>query len=119
MTDFTLGLDEAAKILNAENNIVPRTDQNMNPTAAIIVMFMLSLTISSMGFFPFASAFVNIVSPSKGEAVPAGSTLTISGTSDDNAQTNCNIQIIVNDNRPCIKIQSPSDQETIQNGPLY
>jgi hypothetical protein len=63
MTDFTLGLDEAAKILNAENNIVPRTDQNMNPTAAIIVMLMLSLTISSMGFFPFASAFVNIVSP--------------------------------------------------------
>jgi hypothetical protein len=72
----------------------------MNPTTAVVVMLMLSLTISSMGFFPFASAFVNIVSPSKGEAVPAGSSLTISGTSDDNAQTNCNIQIIVNDNRP-------------------
>jgi hypothetical protein len=38
---------------------------------------MLSLTVSSMGFFPFASAFVNIVSPSKGEAVPAGSSLTL------------------------------------------
>ena len=81
----------------------------MNPTAAIIVMLMLSLTISSMGFFPFASAFVNIVSPSKGEAVPAGSPLTVSGTSDDNAQTNCNIQIIVNDNRPY--------QDTIPVGP--
>ena len=52
---------------------------------------------------------VNIVSPSKGEAVPAGSTLTVSGTSDDTAQTNCNIQIIVNDNRPY--------QDTIPVGP--
>jgi hypothetical protein len=34
------------------------------------------------------------------EAVPAGSSLTVSGTSDNNAQTNCNIQIIVNDHRP-------------------
>ena len=66
----------------------------------VVIALMLSLTISSMGFFPFASAFVNIVSPSKGEAVPAGSTLIVSGTSDDTAQTNCNIQIIVNDKRP-------------------
>jgi hypothetical protein len=73
----------------------------MSPAAAVVVIaLMSSLTVSSMGFFPFASAFVNIVSPSKGEAVPAGSTLTVSGTSDDTAQTNCNIQIIVNDNRP-------------------
>jgi hypothetical protein len=88
------------KILNAENNIVSRIDQNMSPAATVVVVLMLSLTISSMGFFPFASAFVNIVSPSKGEAVPAGSTLTISGTSDDTAQTNYNVQIIVDDNRP-------------------
>ena len=74
---------------------------NMNPEIAIIVIFLLLiLTISSTGLFQFASAFVNIISPSKGEAVPAGSSLTVSGTSDDNAQTNCNIQIIVNDNRP-------------------
>ena len=82
----------------------------MSPAAAIVVIaIMLSLTFSSMGFFPFASAFVNIVSPSKGETVPAGSTLTVSGTSDDTAQTNCNIQIIVNDNRPY--------QDTIPVGP--
>src|ERR687895_1185294 len=73
----------------------------MSPASAVVVIaLMSSLTVSSMGFFPFASAFVNIISPSKGEAVPAGSSLTVSGTSDDNAQTNCNIQIIVNDNRP-------------------
>jgi hypothetical protein len=82
----------------------------MSPAAAVVVIaLMLSLTFSSMGFFPFASAFVNIVSPSKGEAVPAGSTLTVSGTSDDTAQTNCNVQIIVNDNRPY--------QDTIPVGP--
>ena len=73
----------------------------MNPEITIIVIsLLLILTISSTGLFQFASAFVNIISPSKGEAVPAGSSLTVSGTSDDNAQTNCNIQIIVNDNRP-------------------
>ena len=82
----------------------------MSPAATVVVIaLMSSLTVSSMGFFPFASAFVNIVSPSKGEAVPAGSTLTVSGTSDDTAQTNCNIQIIVNDNRPY--------QDTIPVGP--
>jgi hypothetical protein len=90
-----------------ENNIAP---QNMSPAATVVVIaLMLSLTISTMGFFPYASAFVNIVSPSKGEAVPAGSPLTVSGTSDDTAQTNCNIQVIVNDNRPY--------QDTIPVGP--
>src|SRR5687767_15514175 len=73
----------------------------MNPEITIIVIsLLLILTISSTGLFQFASAFVNIVSPPKGEAVPAGSPLTVSGTSDDNAQTNCNIQIIVNGQRP-------------------
>src|SRR5215204_5136962 len=63
----------------------------MSPApAAVVIALMSSLTVSSMGFFPFASAFVNIVSPSKGEAVPAGSSLTVSGTSVDTAQTNCN-----------------------------
>ena len=66
---------------------------------AIVIIALLSLTAST-GFIPFASAFVNIVSPSKGEPVPAGSSLEISGTSNDNAQTNCKIQVIVNDKRP-------------------
>lgn len=68
-------------------------------TAALLTIAVLSLTAST-GFIPFASAFVNIVSPSKGEPVPAGSSLEISGTSDDNVQFNCKIQIIVNDKRP-------------------
>jgi hypothetical protein len=46
-----------------ENNIA---HQNMSPAAAVVVIaLMLSLTISTMGFFPYASAFVNIVSPSR------------------------------------------------------
>jgi hypothetical protein len=77
-------------------------------TAIVIIALVLSLTAST-GFIPFASAFVNIVSPSKGEPVPAGSSLEISGTSDDNAQFNCKIQVIVNDKRPY--------QETIPVGP--
>jgi hypothetical protein len=64
------------------------------------IAILLSLTITGTIFFQYASAFVNIVSPERGEAVPAGSSLTVSGTSDDNPQFNCKIQIIVNDHRP-------------------
>ena len=72
----------------------------MTVASAVLIGIALIITMIGVGFLQYASAFVNIVSPSKGEAVPAGSSLTVSGTSDDNAQTNCNIQIIVNDNRP-------------------
>jgi hypothetical protein len=73
---------------------------NMPATSIVLIGISLSITIIVAGFIQYASAFVNIVSPEKGEAVPAGSSLTVSGTSDDNAQTNCNIQIIVDDTRP-------------------
>jgi hypothetical protein len=72
----------------------------MTTTFVVLIVVALSLTIIGAGLFEYASAFVNIISPSKGEAVTAGSPLTVSGTSDDNAQTNCNIQILVNDHRP-------------------
>ena len=65
-----------------------------------LIAVLLSFTIMGAIFFQYASAFVNIVSPEKSEVVPAGSPLTVTGTSDDNAQTNCNIQILVNDHRP-------------------
>ena len=65
-----------------------------------LIAILLSFTITGAIFFQYASAFVNIVSPERGEAVPAGSSLTVSGTSDDNPQFNCKIQIIVNDHRP-------------------
>jgi hypothetical protein len=68
-------------------------------TAIVIIVLVLSLTATT-GLFPIASAFINIVSPSKGEPVPAGSSLEVSGTSDDNAQFNCKIQVIVNDKHP-------------------
>jgi hypothetical protein len=44
--------------------------------------------------------FIQITSPPKNEAVPAGYPLEISGTSDDNTQLNCNIQVIVNGKPP-------------------
>jgi hypothetical protein len=75
----------------------------------VVIAALVISIIASTGLIQYASAFVNIVSPAKGEAVPAGSSLTVSGTSDDNAQTNCNIQIIVNDHRPY--------QDTIPVGP--
>ena len=68
-------------------------------TAIVVVTVTLSV-FTSAGLFQFASAFVNIVSPSKGEAVPAPSSLEITGTSDDNAQFNCKILVLVNDKRP-------------------
>jgi hypothetical protein len=82
----------------------------MSPVTAGVVIVSLMLSIASTtGLLQFANAFVNIVSPSKGEAVPAGSSLTVLGTSDDNTQFNCNIQIIVNGHRPY--------QDTIPVGP--
>jgi hypothetical protein len=55
---------------------------------------------ASLGLFRYVSVFVHIVSPEKGEAVPVGSSLTVSGNSDDNPQFNCKVLIIVNDKRP-------------------
>ena len=72
----------------------------MVATSMVLIASLLYLTIIGSGIFQYASAFVNIVSPEKGAAVPAGSSLTILGTSDDNAQFNCNIQIIVDGHRP-------------------
>jgi hypothetical protein len=60
----------------------------------MVIGIALSLSILGAGFIQYSSAFVNILSPGKGEAVPAGSSLTVTGTSDDNAQTNCDIQIM-------------------------
>jgi hypothetical protein len=66
----------------------------------IALTILTILLVLSPNIFSYASAFVHIVSPPKDEAVPAGSPLTVSGTSDDNAQTNCKIQILVNGHRP-------------------
>ncbi len=71
---------------------------NIAYRVAIVIIFLMSFIIVIP--FEYAYAFVNIISPSKGEAVSAGSPLTVTGTSDDNVQTNCNIQILVNDHRP-------------------
>ena len=77
--------------------------------AVVVLVIVLLLLFVVLGLIQYASAFVNIASPEKGESVPAGSSLTVSGTSDDTTQSNCKILIIVNDRRPY--------QETIPLGP--
>jgi hypothetical protein len=72
----------------------------MSASTRGLIAIVLSSAIIGSGLFQYASAFINIVSPERGEAVPVGSSLTVSGTSDDNPQFNCKIQIIVNDQRP-------------------
>jgi hypothetical protein len=72
----------------------------MNPaTQAIALISVVLFSTISIGVFEFASGFVSILSPSKAEVVPAGSTL-VSGTSDDNAQSVCKILVIVNSKYP-------------------
>jgi hypothetical protein len=75
---------------------------NINSTTSLllVIILLLSFSLASPGLFRYVSAFVHIVSPEKQEAVPAGSSLTVSGNSDDNPQFNCKVLIIVNDKRP-------------------
>ena len=69
-------------------------------TRGVKLLIILLLSFSSARLIQYASAFVNIDSPAKDGTVPAGSSLTISGTSDDNVQFNCKVLVIVNDKRP-------------------
>ena len=73
---------------------------NLASINAVLIILTVSLTTSCSGLFQVATAFIQITSPSKNEAVPAGSTLEVSGTSDDNTQFNCKIQVLVNGKRP-------------------
>src|SRR5919197_2078560 len=44
--------------------------------------------------------FIRITSPTKDQQVPVGKDLTVSGTSIDNATSNCHVNVIVNDVKP-------------------
>jgi hypothetical protein len=52
---------------------------NLASINAMLIILAVSLTTSS-NLFQAATAFIQITSPSKNEAVPAGSTLGVSGT---------------------------------------
>ena len=43
---------------------------------------------------------LKIVSPVKGQHIPTGTNLTVTGTSSDNSSTNCQISLLLNDLRP-------------------
>jgi hypothetical protein len=49
---------------------------------------------------PLHIAKIKITSPTRGQQVPVGKDLTISGTSIDNATSNCQVSVIVNKVRP-------------------
>ncbi len=63
---------------------------------AIVVSSLLIINASLQS----ASAFIFINSPPQGEGVPVGSPLEVSGTTNDNAQTDCNVSVILDDERP-------------------
>src|SRR5438046_250121 len=49
---------------------------------------------------PASPKAVKIISPAKGQQIPVGKDLTISGTSIDNAASNCQVSMSVNRVRP-------------------
>lgn len=75
-------------------------DMDSTTSLLLVIILLLSFSFASLGLFRYVSAFVHIVSPEREEAVPAGSSLTVSGNSDDNPQFNYKVLIIVNDKRP-------------------
>jgi hypothetical protein len=81
----------------------------MNSITALLSIVGVAVSLIGITFFEAANAFVHITSPPKEEAVPAGSPLEISGNSDDTAQTNCKVLVIVDDKQPY--------QETTPTGP--
>jgi hypothetical protein len=81
----------------------------MNSITALLSIVGVAVSLIGITFFEAANAFVHITSPPKEEAVPAGSPLEISGNSDDTAQTNCKVLVIIDDKQPY--------QETTPTGP--
>lgn len=60
----------------------------------LIIMLTTTMPLQS------AKAFIKITSPLKNQTVPVGSNIQISGTSNDNATSDCNVSIIVNGVKP-------------------
>jgi hypothetical protein len=97
--DLTLVLAQAATNNNNNNNT-------------------LQSTLSSQ---PSITHGVKITSPTKGQQVPIGKDITISGTSLANPNSNCQITVIVNHVKPYqpAAAAGPEDLTTTQNGTLY
>jgi len=72
----------------------------MNTITALLSIGGIAISLVGITFFEVANAFIHITSPPKEEAVPAGAPLEISGDSSDTAQSNCNIQVVVDDKQP-------------------
>jgi hypothetical protein len=89
----------------------------MNTITALLVIGGIAISLVGITFFEAANAFIHITSPPKEEAVPAGVPLEISGDSSDTTQTNCDIQVVVDDKQPYQEVMptgpgGPNDYST-------
>ncbi len=81
--------------------------KNATILIALVISVTALLAFSSTNIvFQYVNAFVKITSPTKDEAVPVGSDLQITGTSQDTATTDCTISIIVNSQYPYQQTQA-------------
>jgi hypothetical protein len=80
--------------------LFPRFERYMKSITALLSIGGIAISLVGITFFEAANAFIHITSPPKEEAVPAGVPLEISGDSSDTAQSNCNIEIVVDDKQP-------------------
>jgi Ca2+-binding RTX toxin-like protein len=70
-------------------------------TSVILLVLMFLNTSVAYGQLPTQTIGVNITSPERGETIPVGSSLTVSGKStDDPFDENCEVSVIANNVRP-------------------
>src|ERR1051326_5336407 len=81
------------------NTITIYAQQQMPPSPNIQPQISSQSPSSSTTSPPKPHA-VKIISPIKGQQIPVGKDLAISGTSIDNATSNCQVSVIVNHVRP-------------------
>ena len=103
-TDGLLGPGHTISVAYAQQEQQPRSSEASTPFLQWYETQKDNLS-SNQTANPIA---VKILSPSKDERVPAGQELVVSGTSTDNATSDCKVSVIVNGVRPY--------QQTVANG---
>jgi len=80
----------------------------MREITAKLLILTIAISIFVVGFVStsnFASAYLKILSPTKGQKIPAGSVVNITGTSTPaNATSHCVVSVIINGIQPYQKV---------------
>ena len=79
------------------SNSYAYAQQSSSPSSSAVTS---SMPLSPAPKAPQHITKIKVTSPNKGQQVPVGKDLTISGTSIDSASTNCQLSVIVNKVRP-------------------